>query len=310
VSETWITQFPSVAEDNAIVSQLIDTARKAPDPEDFDIHAMRARNPERLGGPLIRKAVPGTTKTPAIMNGIGGEWIDVPGGSERITILYFHGGAFIRGSLMQGRGIASSLAAEVKGRAFAVDYRQAPEHPFPAPVDDGVSAYRGLLERGVDRGSIVFAGDSCGGAIPVSVMLKLREMKLPLPAACVSISPFADLTLSGETHRTNALKDVTGSAFPKTAARMYLDGSDPRAPLASPIFANLKDLPPLLVVVGADESLYSDAESLAREAKHAGVDVELQTYSGMIHVFPMFNMLTGDLAIRRMASFIVKHAGP
>ncbi len=301
----WISKIPAVAGDDVIVSQLVSAARSVPDTANVDVQIMRQKSPERLRGPLIRQAVEGTQTQAVVINGVGGEWISVPAGSDRITIFYFHGGAFIRGSLLQGRGIASALASAVRGCAFALDYRQAPEHKFPAPIEDSIVAYQGLLEQGIDPRTIVFAGDSCGGAIPVSAMLALRDAGTPLPAACVSISPFADLSMSGETRNTNALKDITGPIFSTAAAQMYLGaGADPQIPLASPIFADLNGLPPLLVVVGADESLYSDGASLALAAKKAGVDVVQQTYLGMIHVFPMFALRTGDLAIRNIADFI------
>jgi monoterpene epsilon-lactone hydrolase len=303
----WIETIPPVAGDDAIVSGLLSAARNVPDTLEIDIEMLRRGNPERLRGPLIRQAVNGTQVESVSINGVGGEWISVPGGSDKVTILYFHGGAFIRGSLLQGRGIASSLALAAHGRAFALDYRQAPEHKFPAPIEDGVAVYRGLLSQGIDPRTIVFAGDSCGGAIPVSTLIEIRNAKVPMPAACISISPFADLTSSGETRHTNARTDIVGQSFSIAAAKMYLGDRDARHPLASPIFADLKDLPPMLVIVGTDEALYSDAEALVLAARKAGVDVTQQNYTGMIHVFPMFTLRTGDTAIRNMADFIARH---
>jgi acetyl esterase/lipase len=303
--EPWITEVQSIEDDMSLVEQLVRDARKAHHPSEIDVHALRAANPKRLGGPLIRRAVEGTQTMPVRVDDLHAEWIAVPGGSARITILYLHGGAFIRGSLLQGRGIASALASATGGRAFAIAYRQAPEATFPAPVDDAVAAYRYLLSAGVPQKSIVIAGDSSGGGIAVAATVAIRDQGLPLPAATIGFSPFADLTLSGPSRRYNAEKDITGLAFAQAAIRVYLGGRDPADPLASPVNADLRGLPPLLIIVGSHESMYSEAAALASAAHRAGVKVVQQTYAGMIHVFPMFTLKTGDLAFQNAAEFIL-----
>jgi epsilon-lactone hydrolase len=223
---SWTEEIPPVASDLALVAELVAAAQQASEPPNYDVHELRRKNPERLGGPMIRRLVPGTRTNPGEFGGAKGEWIDVPGGSDRVTILYFHGGAYVRGTLLQGRGIASALAAEVGGRAFAVAYRQAPENSCPAPIEDAVAAYKGLLLSGVDPASIVMAGDSAGGAIPVCAMIALRDGKIPLPSAGVSISPWADLSLSGDSWRINSKNDVIDYDFSAQMAAYYLAGSD------------------------------------------------------------------------------------
>jgi acetyl esterase/lipase len=302
---SWTEKISPVASDLALVAELVAAAQQTSAPSTFDVHVLRQQNPERLGGPMIRRPVDGTRTSPAELGGATGEWINVPGGSDQVTILYFHGGAYVRGTLLQGRGIASALAAEVGGRAFAVAYRQAPENPCPAPIEDAVAAYKGLLLSGIEPSSIVMAGDSAGGAIPVAAMVALRDAGIPLPSAGVSISPWADLSLSGESWRINRKNDVIDYGFSAQMAAHYLAGSDPRGPIASPINADLQGLSPLLIIVGAHEALYSDAAALAAAARRRGVQVIHQTYIGMIHVFPMFILRTGDLAIENAARFIM-----
>lgn len=302
-----VLEFSPVEADLPIVAQLVLATHRRPETPVTDVAKVRDENPRRLGGPLIRRPVPETSTRHIRAGDVSGEWIGVPGGTDRPTILYFHGGAYIRGSLIQGRGIASALAALAHGRTFAVEYGLAPERPFPAPIEDAVGAYRYLLSSGVEPTGIVLAGDSCGGAIVVSAMVAMKAAKLPLPAAAVSISPWADLTMSGESYKINARKDIAEPAFTASAARIYLAGTDPRDPLASPVFADLAGLPPLLVMVGSEELLYSDAASLAAAAHQAGVQVALHVYKGMPHVFPMLNLATGDLGLVDAANFMAQH---
>jgi epsilon-lactone hydrolase len=269
-----------------------------------DIARLRQDQPRRFGGPLFRRLAIGAAHQSVEVGGISAEWITFPGASEQRTIIYFHGGAFVRGSLAQGRGIASSLGMAAGARVLALDYRQAPEHRCPAPVVDGLEVYRALLTTGTNPASIVLAGDSCGGAIVVSVLLAIRDRGLRQPAGAISISPWADLTMSGDSWRQNATKDCIGVKLQTSLARIYLGDCDARNPLASPALADLRGLPPMLIVIGANERLYSDAYNLAHAAQKANVQVEMQTYGDMVHVFPMLHLRTADLAIRNAAEFL------
>ncbi len=227
--ETRIAPDPR---DKPLVELILAEGKKTPDRSGVDAAALRADNPNRLGGELIRQPVAGMTWFDEKFPRVSGEWIQRKDSPAEINIIYFHGGAYVRGSLKQGRGIASALAAKTNGRTFSVDYRQAPEDPFPAAVDDAVAAYQELVSRGIAPESIVLAGDSCGGGMVVSAMLKLRELGERMPAGGVPISPWVDLTLAGASWKENFDTDYVGPLFVKSLAETYLAGADPRHPLA------------------------------------------------------------------------------
>jgi epsilon-lactone hydrolase len=298
-----IETVPPVQSDLPLVAELVREAHTRADQPVTDVAKLRAVNGDRLVAPLIRRPVHATL-TNSVSNGVvRAEWISVPGGGPAVTFLYFHGGSYIRGSLLQGRGIASCLASLARGRTFAVDYGQAPERPFPGPILDGLDSYRYLLDHGVDPASIVLAGDSCGGALVVSVMVAIRATGLPIPCAGISISPWCDLSMSGESYAVNADKDLARLRSSSSAAKIYLAGADPTHPAASPIFADLSGLAPLLIVVGSNEILLSDATGLAETAARCNVDVSLYIFDGMPHVFPMFKLGTGDECMALAARF-------
>ncbi|WP_240970487.1 alpha/beta hydrolase [Actinacidiphila epipremni] len=208
------------------------------------------------------------------------------GASETARLLYLHGGGYVIGSPDTHAGIVGELARRAGLRALSLDYRLAPEHPFPAAVDDGLAAYRALLDAGTDPARLVLAGDSAGAGLAVATLLAARAAGLPQPAAAALFSPFTDLTLSGESIRT---KEAVDPIFTADALRAYADlyaGAGDRAhPLASPLFADLTGLPPLLVQVGTHEVLLDDATRLAARASAADIDVTLDVHAGLSHVF-------------------------
>jgi acetyl esterase/lipase len=205
------------------------------------------------------------------------------------------------------RALVARVAAASGARGLNVDYRLAPEHPFPAAVDDAVAAYRWLLEGGLDPARIVVAGDSAGGGLTVSTLLALRDAGDPLPAGGVCISPWTDLACTGESITSRAEHDpmVQGPGLLDMAAA-YLAGHDPRAPLASPLYAELHDLPPLLIHVGSAETLLDDATRLADRARDAGTAVELDVWDDMVHVWHAFAPLLpeADEAIGRIGAWV------
>jgi phosphinothricin tripeptide acetyl hydrolase len=239
--------------------------------------------------------------------GVPSEWLTVRGESARAAILYLHGGGYCIGSPRSHRHLAAAIAAAADASALLPDYRLAPEHPFPAAVDDAVAAYRWLLDRNVAPARIVIAGDSAGGGLTVATLLALRDGGLPKPAAGVCISPWVDLTCSLPSHTSRKAVDpiVTREAVGKMAVA-YLGATAPTTPLASPLYAELRALPPLLIQVGDDEVLLDDSVQLAERARAAGVDVTLEVWPQMIHVwhwfFPMLD--DGQRAIDRIGEFI------
>ena len=217
------------------------------------------------------------------------EWLRPPSAVPGRVVLYLHGGGYVIGSPRSHRHLAAAIAGAAEASALLLDYRLAPEHPFPAAVEDATAAYRWLLDQAIAPEHIVIAGDSAGGGLTVATLLALREARVPLPAGGVCISPWVDLTCSGASYATKAAADpIVRRAGVEEMARAYLGATPPRTPLASPLFADLRGVPPLLIHVGSDEVLLDDAVQLAERAKAAGVDATLEIYDRMIHVWHWF----------------------
>ena len=220
------------------------------------------------------------------VGGAKAEWVSAPDAVTHKVLLYFHGGGYYRGSTNTVREMVSRMSRTSGLTVLNVGYRLAPEHPFPAAVDDALAAYGWLLESGVAPGSIAVGGDSAGGGLTIALMLAMRDSGKPLPGAGVCLSPWVDLTQSGESYVTQADQDpAITKPYLDHAAEVYLNGADARGPLASPLFSDLKGLPPLLIQVGTAEVLLDDARRLADAARAAGVQVELDVWEGMVHVW-------------------------
>jgi monoterpene epsilon-lactone hydrolase len=232
---------------------------------------------------------PDTTIEPIRVESVGAEWLTPAAARDGAVVLYLHGGGYVIGSPRSHRHLAAAIAEASGVRALLLDYRLAPEHPFPSAVDDAVAAYRWLLALGIAPRRVVIGGDSAGGGLTVATLLALRDRGVPLPAAGVCISPWVDLTGGGASYVTRAATDpiVTRESVMEMA-HAYLAGADSRIPLASPLFADLAGLPPLLIHVGSEEVLLDDAVALADRAKTAGVDVALEIWPDMIHVWHWF----------------------
>ncbi len=217
------------------------------------------------------------------------EWLRPPSAEPGRVVLYLHGGGYVIGSPRSHRHLAAAIASAAGTSALLLDYRLAPEHPYPAAVDDATAAYRWLLDQAIAPERIVIAGDSAGGGLTVATLLALREARVPLPAGGVCISPWVDLTCSGATYATKADADpIVRRAGVEQMAQAYLGATPPRTPLASPLFADLRGLPPLLIHVGSDEVLLDDAVQLAGRARAAGVVASIEVYPRMIHVWHWF----------------------
>ena len=228
---------------------------------------------------------------PVSTNGVAAEWIAAPNANLDV-MLYLHGGAYALGSISTYREFVARLARAARMRGLAINYRLAPEHPFPAAVEDAITAYDWLLAEGVEPSRIIVAGDSAGGGLALAVQVALRDAGKPLPAGVVCISPWTDLTLSGASIQSKAAVDpVLDAGSLERYAKLYARGHDRSAPLISPLFADLSGLPPLLIQVGGDEILLDDAVRCAGRARQAGVEVRLEVWDEMFHVFPLVPFL-------------------
>lgn len=247
---------------------------------------------------------------PVDAGGIPAEWIVAPGGEDNRVILYLHGGGYVMGSINTHREMVSHISRAAKARVLVIDYRLAPEHPFPAAVEDSTAAFRWLVKEGINPGRIVVAGDSAGGGLTVATLVALRDEGDPLPAAAVCLSPWVDMEAIGNSMTTKAEEDpmVQREAIIRLG-EAYLGGADARTPLAAPLYADLTGLPPMLIQVGTSEILLDDATRLAERAKEAGVDVTLEPWEEMIHVWQLFASMVPEAkkAVKNIGSFILKH---
>ena len=241
---------------------------------------------------------------------VAGEWVAAPGVADDRVLLFLHGGGYIMGSMATHRALISRLSRAAGVRALGLEYRLAPENPFPAALEDAVAAYRWLIASGVSPKRIVIGGDSGGGGLTVATLVALRYLGEPLPAAGFCISAWTDLTQTAESLGTNAAVDpfLQREAL-ELMAGLYLGARDRCTPLASPLHADLRGLPPLLLMVGSSETLLDDSTRLADRANAAGVEATLEVWDDMIHCWPSFaSMLPeGQQAIERMGEFIREH---
>jgi monoterpene epsilon-lactone hydrolase len=242
--------------------------------------------------------------------GVDGEWISPADAPEDKAILYFHGGGFRIGSVTSHRDLIAQIALASGCRVLAINYRLAPEYRFPAALDDALAAYGWMLDRGLKSTNIAFAGDSAGGNLVLAAMLAVRDRRLPLPASAVLMSPWTDLAATGPSYVTRAEADpIHQRPMILALARNYLGGQgDPYDPLVSPLYADLQGLPPLLIQVGDRETVLDDSVMFADMARAAGIDVSLEVWDGMIHVFQMFGELPeARQAIASIAGFLDRH---
>jgi epsilon-lactone hydrolase len=246
---------------------------------------------------------------PVSAGGVKAEWITAPNAAADRAILYLHGGGYIMGSINTHRELIARLSKAAQARILALDYRLAPEHPFPAPVEDATAAYRWMLAQGLKPSRIAVAGDSAGGGLTVAALVAFRDAGLPMPAAGIPISPWVDLEAIGESMKTRSSQDpIVKPEMIREIARVYLAGQNPRSPLAAPLYADLHGLPPLLIHVGDAEALLDDSKRLAERAKAAGVDVTLEVWPEMPHVWHLFAhfLPEGQQAIDRVGEFVRK----
>jgi acetyl esterase/lipase len=266
-----------------------------------------ARRRLKVMGRLVHRPPRGTETTVVDAGGVRADCIATPASRLDRYILYLHGGGYVTGWPGLYRDLTWRLATLCRARVLCIDYRLAPEHPFPAALDDAVTAYRWLLAQGADPNCIAFIGDSSGGGLVFAAMLRLRDEGVALPAAGIAVSPWTDLALTGESLRLNATIDpLIPIELAPRVVDLVLAGADPRNPYASPLYGDTTGLPPTLILVGGDEVLRDDAVRMADNMSAAGCHVELEVWPHMWHVWPMLMrvMPEAKAAITRVATFV------
>jgi acetyl esterase/lipase len=254
----------------------------------------------------------GTTATKLDVAGTRAIRVATPRSRDDRHILYLHGGAYVYGSPSHYRDFIWRIAEATSSRVLVLDYRLAPEHPFPAAVEDAAKAYRWMLAEGCDPRRIAFMGDSAGGGLVFAALLMLRDQGVALPAAAVAMSPWTDLTLTSMTIRRNVdIESMLSAEQSKNFAAWYLAGADPRNAYASPLYSDPAGLPPSLILVGDEEILLDDARGMAERLRNAGCHIELDVWPGMPHVWPLFARLVPEsrAAVERMGDFVQRTAG-
>lgn len=247
---------------------------------------------------------------PIRANGVPAEWTTVPDADPSCVVMFLHGGGYISGSIDSHRHMVAEAGRQSGARGFAVGYRLAPEHPFPAALDDAVAAYKFLLASGYDPKQIALAGESAGGGLAVATATTLRDSGVPLPACIWCSSPWVDLEMTGGTMVTKAAVDpLIQKPYLQELAADYLHGADPRGPLVSPLYADLRGLPPMLIQVGSAETLLDDAIRLAGVAGGADVNVKLHVWPDMIHAFHLFyqQVAAARLGLAEVGDFLRSH---
>ena len=286
----------------SLIKARVNTPRKTLDEDRLSYEAMVSSMPleadiqtERVGA-----------------GGVPAEWVCAPGVQNDQVLLYVHGGGYVVGSMRTHRVMLSHISRAAGCKVLGLDYRLAPEQPFPAPVEDTLAAYRWLLANGYHPRKIALGGDSAGGGLVVAALVAMRYLGEPLPAAGVCLSPWVDMEATGASFTSNAQADPSVSRERILGiAKTYLAGKSPQAPLASPMHADLRGLPPLLVQVGSIETLLDDAKVLAERATAAGVEVTLDVWDDMPHVWQLFAPILpeGQQAIAQIGDFLRKHLG-
>ena len=268
--------------------------RQSAFPVDSDVDEQRRLLRELLSAQPLPAEV---TVTAAALGGVPTAEITVEGIESRHVVLYFHGGVYVMGDALLSADLASQVGRRTHAKVISVDYRLAPEHPYPAAVDDALAAYEALLQSGVDPSDIAFAGESAGGGLAIATLVNARDHGLPLPAAAFVMSPYADLSLAGTSMETRHEVDPLLSREALQArVTDYTSGQDPALGLISPVFADLSGLPPLIIQAGTHEVLLDDALRLAQRAASADVEVTLDITPGVPHVFQAYYPILGEAA--------------
>jgi monoterpene epsilon-lactone hydrolase len=292
------------AEQRAMVDAIL---RQSAFPVDSDVNEQRRHLKELISAQPLPEDV---TVTAAALGGVPTAEVTVAGVELRHVVLYFHGGVYVIGDAFLAAELASQIARRTQAKVISVDYRLAPEHPYPAAVDDALAAYEALLHNGIAPSDIAFAGESAGGGLAIATLVNARDHGLPLPAAALVMSPYADLTLAGATLETRREADpLLSRELLQPRVADYASGQDPALALMSPIFADLSGLPPLIIQAGTHEVLLDDAIRLAQQAAAADVEVTLDITPGVPHVFQAYHQILDEAtaALDRAGQLLSTH---
>ncbi len=291
---------------SAQLQKVLDIVRSVPPAKpDTTISQMRGAMEK-----VAERVAPDIKCEKVAAGGVPAEWIVAPEAADDRVILYLHGGGYVMGSINTHRAMIGRISRAARAKALALDYRLAPEHPFPAAVEDATAAYRWLLAQGYKPNKIAVSGDSAGGGLTLATLLALRDAKTPLPAAAVPISAWSDMEGTGESVKTRAAVDpMVSAATLGQMGKHYLGSADPKTPLASPLHGDYTGLPPMLLQVGDAEVLLDDSTRVAAKAKAAGVKAELEVWPEMIHVWHVFAKILPEAqqAIDRLGQFVLQH---
>jgi monoterpene epsilon-lactone hydrolase len=269
--------------------------RQSAFPADSDVGEQRRLLREAISAQPLPADV---TVTAAALGGVPTAEITVDGVEPCHVVLYFHGGVYVMSDAFLAAGLASQVGRRTQAKVISVDYRLAPEHPYPAAVDDALAAYEALLDNGIAPSDIAFAGESAGGGLAIATLVNARDHGLPLPAAAYVMSPYVDLTLAGTTMETRADADpLLSQALLQARVPDYTAGHDAALPLISPVFADLSGLPPLIIQAGSHEVLLDDAVRLAQQAAIADVQVTLDITPRVPHVFQAYSPILDEAAV-------------
>jgi acetyl esterase/lipase len=239
-------------------------------------------------------------------SGVPAEWVSAPEVLTDRAILFFHGGGYVIGSINTHRELCSRISRASDARVLLIDYRLAPEHPHPAAVEDAMKAFRWIRAQGISAGRVVLMGDSAGGGLAIAMLALLRSTRMDMPAAGVCLSPWIDLECIGKMPK---LPDrVLTKEGLRELGRLYLGGKDPRTPFASALYADLKGLPPIYIQAGTAEILLDDTDRLAERAAKSGVEVNVDTWNGLFHVFQLYPMLPeAREAVDKIGAYVRAH---
>lgn len=301
-----------VSQENTKARQLWEGLVEAltPDDGELTVDQLRAGFDAWAQGSM---PVPDEVATETVdADGVSCIWTRMPGTSVDRTIIYFHGGGYVLGSAAAYCGFGAALSAAADAQVLVVDYRRAPEHPHPAALDDAKTAYAWLVEQGIRAEDIVVAGDSAGAGLTIALLVALRDRGARLPAGGVPISPWVDMTFSGESYDTRADVDpIISRDLLGNMAALWLGNQDPKDTGASPLFADLDRLPPLSIFIGTAECLYDEAMDLYRKAEDSGIRVDLHEAEGMFHIWPVMSAFLPEaqLAVQQIGEFVKEHTG-